>query len=353
MLHWLSFLAVNALPETTPSFDPLPADVAWCMNHFRGDAFFIKGTPGSDLHYELAMGSSLSQINNTNNRMTNLGLYSGQEGSTQYFVDNIEDDECAPAYYRSASITLISGTQNQMIIARQTSPCVYEFKAEIVCPGYTTEAPTNMWVTRKDTYWFRLDSITDEIPLETASLAAPMFLGPEPIFISQVRNLDVSVDYGGYGLWPSKAKIVYTFEYLHEGLSFGPNDVEYFSSTVSGNSGEKTLCDIRYRAENSVFRISGVHAVSKIKLTGAAIDWQVETTNLAGHMQCGSKSSQMTSQTIGYIVGFTIAGFILLVIAIICVWWFCKKRKEKSSDAKNPLVSIGYAEGWKEAQQKC
>jgi len=355
MLHWLSLLAVNAVPEEEVSltFDPLPADVAWCMDHFYGDTFFIKGTPGSDFHYELKMGVSLSQINSTNHHWTDLGSYSGQAGSTQYFVNPVMDPDCPPAALWEASITLISGTQNQMTIARQTSPCVYEFTAELLCPGYTTEAPDNMWVTRKDTYWFRLDSITDEIPLETASQAAPMLFEIQPIPMSSVRNLDVSVDYGGYGLWPSEAKIVYTFEYLHEGRSFGPNDLEYFSSTVSGDSGEQNMCDIRYGAQNDILRVSGSHAVSKIKLTGAAIDWQVKATNLTGHMQCGSKSSQMTSQTLGYIIGFTIAGFILLVIAIICVWWYCKNRKEKSSEAKNPLVSIGYAGSWKEAQEKC
>jgi len=224
----------------------------------------------------------------------------------------------------------------------------------------TTEMPTlppppepapegYMWVTRKDTFWFRLDSIKGEIPLDTASLAVPTLLIQTTDQPLVVQNLDVSVHYGGYGLWPSEANIVYTYEYLHNGFSFYYNEVEDYCCGSSA-----VACDLQRRVEQ-FFHSADSHAIKGIKLTGTDIEWKVlNDFGIVGHAHCGSPSSQMTSQTLGYIIGFTIAGFFLLVIAIIFVWWYCKKRKAKATDAKNPLVSVDYAAGsWREAEDKC
>jgi len=218
---------------------------------------------------------------------------------------------------------------------------------------YTTPDKDKVWVTRKDTYWFRLDSINGEIPLDVANAAtAPPFSNLE-----NARDFDMSVDYGGYGLWPSEAKIVYTYEYLYSGRNFpDDNDVE------AGHP--EHVCGLRKLMAESHHDsdIFGVKATRGIKFTGVGIDfnctslWVNSIVNAYGHVQCGSPSSQMTSQTIAYIVGFTIAGFFLLVITIICVWWYCKKRRVilKSTDAANPLNSIDYAAGsWRAAEEKC
>lgn len=207
-----------------------------------------------------------------------------------------------------------------------------------------------MWVTRHDTFWFRPDSITGEIPLDTARLAMPVLLIQTDDQL-EVENLNVSVDYGGHGLWPSEAKIVYTYEYLHDGLNFYYNEVEHYCCGSSA-----VACDLQRRVEQ-FFRSTDYHTIKGIKLTGTDIEWNFvseENKGIFGHAHCGSPSSQKSSRTLGYIVGFTIAGFFLLVIAIICVWWYCKKRKAKATDAKNPLVSVGYSAGsWREAEEKC
>jgi len=217
-------------------------------------------------------------------------------------------------------------------------------------PGPTPDG--YMWVTRKDTFWFRLDSVKGEIPLDTAILAMPVILKPDYVTDQPpaVQNLDVSVHYGSYGLWSSEAKIVYTYEYLHYGEYFRDDEVE---DHCCGSSA--AACDLRKRVEQ-YFHSTDFHAIKGIKLTGADIEWKYiyGYEDDFGHAHCDSPSSQKTSQTLGYIVGFTIAGFFLLVIAIICVWWYCKKRKAKATDAKNPLVSVDYAAGsWREAEEKC